>query len=600
MNLRFFLICLFLFFVPAAFAQPDPEADLAERYFADGEYEPALNLFLKLHSDSPSEPYVRRIADCYEKLDQYDEAIRFLQKAIRKDEDNTLYPLLLAGVLEKTGELKEADKLYDDVITRQLMQEGDFVQAGVYLYQAGKLDLSRQTYLQARKRLKETYIFANELSNIYLAEGDFENAAKECLNIYFENTDNLGMANISILNITGPSTQTAIERVLLSAIEARQNDLGLRTILFEFYVLAENFPEAYIQVKAIDRLFKEDGERIFRFAETMRNNKNYDLANEALDYLIERKKTSPYFFAAHFEKAGNSERKAFDQIPADMAAVQQAVNDYGRLLDEFGRKSQFFDAVYRRSSLMVFYTNDLNGAQAELENILRLQQSLKPEDWAKAKLLLGDVLLIKQEYNKAKLTYTEVADAFRDRQTGAMAKFKLAQLAYYKGEFNLAQAQLEAIKDNTSNDISNDAIKLGLLIIDNTGLDSTTTALEMFAQAQLLTYQRKYTESMAKLDSLAQAFPDHPLADEILWEKANIYLKNNDIQTTLSYLERILDVFSYDIYGDDALYTKARIYDFTLKQPEAAMQMYLEFLTRFPGSLYSVEIRKRIRELRQG
>ena len=215
-------------------------------------------------------------------------------------------------------------------------------------------------------------------------------------------------------------------------------------------------------------------------------------------------------------------------------------------------------------------------------------------------MLIGDILLMNQDYNRAKLTYTEVSENFKDRQLGALAKYKLGQLAYYKGEFNLSQALLSAIKDNTSNDISNDAIKLTLLMVDNTGLDTTTTALEIFAQAQLLTYQRQYSSSLELLDSLAYQFPNHTLADEILWEKSNIFLKQNDLNTALVYIDRILNEFGTDIYGDDALYTKARIYDYTLKDPEAAMKFYLEFLTQYPGSLYSVEVRKRIRALRQG
>ena len=54
-----------------------------------------------------------------------------------------------------------------------------------------------------------------------------------------------------------------------------------------------------------------------------------------------------------------------------------------------------------------------------------------------------------------------------------------------------------------------------------------------------------------------------------------------------------------DIWGDDALYTKARIYDYTLKDQEKAMQLYLDFLLKYDGSLYIVEVRKRIRELRK-
>ena len=87
--------------------------------------------------------------------------------------------------------------------------------------------------------------------------------------------------------------------------------------------------------------------------------------------------------------------------------------------------------------------------------------------------------------------------------------------------------------------------------------------------------------------------------DEILWEKANIYLKRNNIDKTMSYLDRILENHPEDIYADDALYTKARIYDYTLKNPEMASKLYLDFLTTFPGSLYSVEVRKRLRVLRK-
>ncbi|MEL6133263.1 MAG: tetratricopeptide repeat protein, partial [Bacteroidota bacterium] len=398
----------------------------------------------------------------------------------------------------------------------------------------------------------------------------------------------------------GPPSQNEIEQALLKAIDKKPSDRGLRNMVFEFYVLAENFMEAFVQVKSIDRLFKQEGERVYNFAETMRNNKEYALSNKAYDYIINRHKNSPFFFQAHFQKAINNELKAFDQVPVDKAAVEAAVEAYKELLNTFGRKPEYYDPVYRMSRLMVFYLFDLENALGELESLTASRQGLPQDRWAEARLLIGDIQLMQQDYNKAKLTYTEVSDMYRDRQLGALAKYKLSELAYYKGEFNLAQALLGAIKDNTSNDISNDAIKLNLTIMDNTGLDTTTTALEMFASAQLLTYQRDYESSLSILDSLAFQFPSHPLADEILWEKATIYLNQNEIERALGFIDRILEQFPTDIYGDDALYTKAQIYDLTLKDPDKAMELYISFLAAYPGSLYSVEVRKRIRALRQG
>lgn len=581
------------------FAQTNPEAELAERYFTDGEYESALDLFEKVYRKTPQENYALRIVNCYDMLTRYEDGVKFLDKNIRKNSANPIFSVLKASLLEKSGDIKEADKLYQEVIEKQLRFQDEFVRIGAYFYQNGKMDLANQTYFQGRKKLRDPYFFSNEIANIHSQLGEYEKATEEYLNMYYSSSANQSAANLAILNIVNPQSGTAVEKALLRAVDRQPNDLGLRSILYEYYVLAENFYEAFIQVKSIDRLFREEGDRVFSFAETMRNNKEYELSNEAFDYIIDKKKDSPFFYRAHFEKAINGELQAFDRIPVDMPSVQQAVNDYGVLLKEFGYKPQYFDAIYRRAKLMVFYLNDLETARKELEQIVAQKQFLRLEDWAKGQLLIGDILLMQQEYNKSKLIYTDVSDTFKDRQMGAMAKYKLGQLAYYRGEFNLAQALLGAIKDNTSNDISNDAIKLNLLIIDNTGLDTTTTALEIFAKAQLLTYQRDYTASLKLLDSLAYQFPTHTLADEILWEKANIYLKKNDISTAMTFIDRILNEFSTDIYGDDALYTKARIYDYTMNDAQTAMQHYMEFLKLFPGSLYSVEVRKRIRELRK-
>lgn len=595
---RLISLCLFGCSLLAALAQ-NPEAELAEKYFADEEFESALGLYEKLHRSSGDEKYALRIVSCFEALQQFEEADKFLNKVIKRSPNSPIFPITQAMLYEKTGNFKDADKLYDQTIEKELQTEGDFLRIGAFLYQAGKLDLALKTYLQGRKRLKRTYEYSSEIANIYEQQGEFGDATDEYLNDYYRNPTNYSSVNLSILNMVVPASMEPIERALLAAVDKRQNDRGLRTMLYEYYVLAEDFPEAFVQVKSIDRVFREDGELVFPFAETMRTNGNYELSNRAYDYIIERTKNPENQQRAYMEKAINGELKAFQQVPVDLVAIKQAVQDYGELLDQFDRSAANFDAIYRRARLMVFYLEDLNGALTELNGIVD-NPGIPREKWAQAKLLIGDVLLMQQEYNKAKLTFTQVSDMFKDRQMGALAKYKLAQLAYYKGEFNLAQAQLSAIKDNTSNDISNDAIKLNLIIIDNTGLDTSTVALELFAQAQLLAYQRLYDRSMTLLDSLAYTYPTHTLADEILWEKANIFLKQNDINAAMVYIDRILAEFPLDIYGDDALYTKARIYDFSLKDPEAAMKYYMEFLVRFPGSLYSVDVRKRIRALRAG
>ncbi len=95
---------------------------------------------------------------------------------------------------------------------------------------------------------------------------------------------------------------------------------------------------------------------------------------------------------------------------------------------------------------------------------------------------------------------------------GQDAKLRNARLAYYKGEFEWAQTQLDILKTATTQNISNDALELSLVIQDNTGLDSTEDALIQYASADLLLFQNRIDACFARLDSI-YADVSRPFAD---------------------------------------------------------------------------------------
>jgi hypothetical protein len=63
-------------------------------------------------------------------------------------------------------------------------------------------------------------------------------------------------------------------------------------------------------------------------------------------------------------------------------------------------------------------------------------------------------------------------------------------------------------------------------------------------------------------------------------------------------LQKISTGYADDLLGDDALYTSAQIYEYDLKNPEKAMELYKEFLIKYTNSVYVVEARKQFRLLR--
>ena len=171
-------------------------------------------------------------------------------------------------------------------------------------------------------------------------------------------------------------------------------------------------------------------------------------------------------------------------------------------------------------------------------------------------------------------------------------------MAYYKGEFDWAKAQLDVLKAATSKLIANDALELSLLIGDNLVFDTTGEGLRMFSRADLWVYQNKLNEALATLDSLEKAFPSSSLSDDILYRKASIAVRQARFTEAAGFYNQILASYKTDILADNALFKLAELQEKHLGDPAKAQELYKELMTDFPGSLFVVEARKRFRTLR--
>ena len=65
-----------------------------------------------------------------------------------------------------------------------------------------------------------------------------------------------------------------------------------------------------------------------------------------------------------------------------------------------------------------------------------------------------------------------------------------------------------------------------------------------------------------------------------------------------SLYQKIVEKFGEDVLADDALFHRAELYENKLKDPAKAKELYQDLLTKYPGSLFVVEARKRFRALR--
>lgn len=591
------LLLLLLLALSGLQAQGTGEAELAQEYFNDGEYLKALEVYDRLYRQNATENlYAERILECRILLQQPKEALDFAEKVIRKNPGEPSWIARKGEVYFRTGKPNEAKKIWDDLINRKLKDVYGFASVASWFASHAHGEEAVRTYLQGRKDLGDSARFTYELAGLYASRQNYAQAANEYLNLYKSRPDLSGYVRVQLIKLVTPESQAAIEKALLGAVQNNALDFGLREILIDFYLETQNFQEALVQTKALDRVTKGNGERVFRLAQTFQSNKRYELSNKALDYIIENQAQSPYFLQAWNEKAVNTEIRATEKRPLDTVEIRKALQVFEDLEKQFGKNPYFYPAFIRKANLLIYYLNDQVYGKRTLEEMF--QMPLNPQQKGEVNLMLGDVYLIAGEYNAARLKYGEVEEAFKQDQMGAKAKYKGALLSYYRGDFDLSSARLKSLKENTANDIANDAIRLNLLIQDNTGLDSTVVALQTFARAQLLIVQNRTSEAQFVLDSILFEFPKHSLTDEVYWEKANIFLKQMDIAEATRWLQKILSEYPYDILADDAVFTLGEIQEIHLKNKEKATELYMKILSDYPGSLYKVEARKRIRNLR--
>ena len=140
-------------------------------------------------------------------------------------------------------------------------------------------------------------------------------------------------------------------------------------------------------------------------------------------------------------------------------------------------------------------------------------------------------------------------------------------------------------------------MELSLLITDNLGLDTSETAMKLFAKAELLEQQNKWIECQNVLDSLSLTFKNHTLIDEVIYKRATIFEKQKKYLEASTEYDKIIQNFSFDILADDALYKRAILLEEKLDDKKLALELYEKILVDHPDSIYTVDARKKYRTL---
>lgn len=582
-------------------AQKDTDGKLAAEYYNNKEYDKAVIYYQKLFDRTKSPAYYVRLLNCFIQLEEFKNGEKLVKRQLKKNIFELHFYADLGNLYEVAGDASKSKQAYEKALKLLSPSNQQIIELANGFLKYKKLDYAILTYQKGRKLLKGTYPFNFELAQVYLAQGNTEAMLNEYLELldyqesYIQSVQNA--LQTTLVSGEAGEEQSLLKSLLIRRIQKNAEKKVFSEMLIWVYIQEKNFAAAFIQSKALDKRQKEMGKRIMALANLSVENKDYETAIKCYNYVIEKGDENYYYISAKMEMVNVYNKKIIDSdyTQEDLIGLE---NTYQTTLNELGKTAETASLISGLAHLKAFYLYNTEEAMVLLNEVINIPR-LKPHDNASSKLELADILLFTNDIWEASLLYSQVEKAYKYDQLGEKAKFKNARISFYTGDFSWAKAQLDVLKASTSKLIANDAMQLSILITDNIGIDTTEAPLMLFAQADLLAYQNKNMEAMYMLDTLKLGYPNHTIADDILYKRFQINYKKKKYEAAAENLEAIVKDYSTDILADDAIYNLAVMYDNLLGDKKKAAEYYKKIMFDYQGSIYVVDARRRYRELRK-
>ena len=576
---------------------PASSVTLAQDYARRGEHEKVVFLLDKLEPAEQTSPAVfPTYLASLQALKKYKDAEKLTKKAAKLHPEDATLGVALGSVYVAAGDAPAAEKQWSKVVAQLTPTQVPPVATAF-----GQRELpqwAERTYLRGRALAKNYTEYAPQLIQLYTQAQNQPQVLAETLRLVAQDEQQLPFVRNMLQNALHEEKDfDALEKLLITATQEHPDQAAYSELLLWLQVQRRDFSGALVQARALDRRGRGEGRRVLELAAIAQQNKDYESAIEGFAYVAKEYRSGPYGNLARQRLLQAREAQVRETYPVDVAKVRALVADYEQLLTELGRTPDTALVLRNLANLYAFQLNDRAKAMALLQGVIDMPRASN-EVVDEAKVTQGDLYLLKGEPWEATLLYSQVEKSHKDSPLGYEAKLRNARLSYYAGDFKLAQSHLDILKEATTREIANDAMQLSLLIQDNTVEDTLGLGLKAYAAVEQLVFQNKIGEAIAGLDGLLERFPGHALADDTYYLKAQLQRRTGDFAGATATLERITNNPKYDVLSDDALFLLARIQEEDVKDKAKAQELYNQVITKYPGSIYVAEARKRFRKLR--
>lgn len=582
----------------------------ADAYLRSDQPERAVELLEPLYDQAPNDASIyRTLKEAYERLKQYDDALRLVNRRIETDAT----PALLsekARLLWRSDRRDAARKAWTQALDLQPRQPATYRVVHQTLRDLRRYGRAIEVLRQARSTLDRPALFRTELAYLYGLDGRHARAMEEYVALLSSSPERAGFVRSRLRPFVerGEGLSQRIN-VLRTAVEDAPENPAYRKLLAWLYTEDGDYAAALGVYKALDRLQEQQGRQLYTFARQAASADRFDVATQAYRVILDRHPDGPVAPRAQRAlgdlyrqwAADGFEASAGREVPRDTVGARGRRYDaaraaYRTFLERYPDHPSASTVRAELGTLQLEVYRDLDAAAATLERVD--EQSSDAPAVARARFDLARIALLRGDLGRARLLFSRLSGAAGEEALAHQARFELARIQFYQGAFDAALARTKAVTADPSTDVANDAIDLKVLIQENRGPDSLDTPLRLYAQAQLAERRHRYGVAAARLDSLLRQYDRHSLADEARFRRAQAHLAQGDTSAAREAFAAVPRRHPRSAYADRSLFRLARLQE-AQGEAETAAATYDQLLREYPRSLHASDARSRLRALRQ-
>jgi len=557
----------------------------------------------------------RRLRDIYVRQNKLNDAVSLIQSHLEHFPNDTPSKLSLGEMFYKLEKPFEARRIWQEIENQSPPNLTNYRNLfNTYIRLSLEEDLVAMVH-RARINLKSPQALALESGNYYYARRVYNRAITEYLLFIRYQPRQVKFVTSRILLMSDESeAQPFIETGLFAEIP--YNEKPTRELLSAYYFKTQQYNKALNQHQLMGLEANDDFQRWFAFAESLRLERQFELALESYSALLSPGLEVPskltgqaliglaqtfedqilpkndqgslvhyftdnVFFENHFYLFRN----------ISDPSVQTAFTLYDSVLIKMPASSFSAQANYRLGELQYRLTRNFDGALKAYEAALRSHPDNELE--AQLRIRIGDILLAQGKIEEAHNYF------YNDFNRGSEFKARFIQTLVYQGEIDSALIIIdETIKSlPPMNPWFNDFLEMKdfLSQYSMAQSDDDRESFRLYLTAEMLVRQYKLSESVETLAYIRDSFPSAPLMPYVILREAILRRKLEQFEEAIKLAELLSDT----PFHDKAIVLTGEIQEVEMKNIRDALSTYHLLLEKYPTSMVTEPVRLHVRELTQ-